>query len=91
MATAAQLRDVIMEMEIPIAHTYLLKYSKHDLETLIAGIRDPNSRIGQEVKRATNESGYQGTGVILKVEGQRAQVQWDENRTWYALDKLIPV
>jgi hypothetical protein len=91
MGKATQLREELLEMGVQISHVHLNKYSTKNLETLIAGIRDPNSRIGQEVKRATNESGYQGTGVILKVEGQRAQVQWDENRTWYALDKLIPV
>jgi hypothetical protein len=91
MTTAAQLRDYILEMEIPIAYTHLLKYSKHDMKTLINGFQDPDSRIGQEVRRNTNEPSYQGSGIIINIVGQRAQVQWDENKTWYAINKLIPV
>ena len=91
MATASEIRDEIYETDVPIAFNHLLKYSKKDLEIFIAGIKDPRSRIGDEVRRKTTEQGYQGTGVIVKIDGHRAQVQWAENNTWYALEKLIEV
>jgi hypothetical protein len=91
MTTASEIRDEIYETDVPIAFNHLLKYSKKDLEIFIAGIKDPCSRIGDEVRRKTTESHYQGTGVIVKIEGLRAQVQWAENKTWYALDKLVEV
>jgi hypothetical protein len=88
MAKASQLREELLEMNVSISSYHLGKYTTQELETLISGIHNPDSRIGQEVKRATNEP---GTGVIINIVRQRAQVQWDENRTWYAIDKLIPV
>jgi hypothetical protein len=91
MATATQIRDEIYETDVPIAFNHLLKYSKKDLEILIAGIKDPNSRIGEEVTRKTNERNYQDVGIIVKIDGHRAQVQWAENKTWYALSKLTEV
>ena len=91
MTTASQIRDEIYESGVPISINHLLKYSKKDLETLMAGIKDPHCRIGDEVARKTNEKNYQTIGVIVKIEGSRAQVQWTENKTWYALDRLIKV
>ncbi len=91
MGTASQLRDEIYDLEAAISDYHLLRYSKKDLEIFIAGFKDPNSRIGTEVRRNTTGSQYQGTGIIVKIESTRAQVQWAENRTWYALDKLIEV
>ncbi|MBW4554190.1 MAG: hypothetical protein KME35_24270 [Aphanocapsa sp. GSE-SYN-MK-11-07L] len=90
MATASELREELYEIELMIAPHHLLKYLKTDLDILLVGAKDPDSRIGQEVSRKTTEPHYQGTGVIVKIEGDRAQVQWDENKTWYALSKLIP-
>jgi hypothetical protein len=87
MTTASDLRDEIYETDVPITFNHLLKYSKKDLEIFMAGIKDPHSRIGEEVTR----KGYQRTGIIIKINGHRAQVQWDENKTWYALEKLIEV
>jgi hypothetical protein len=89
MKTATELRDELYEMDVLAGR--LAKYSKAELEALIAGIKEKTSRIGEEVKRDTNEAGYQGTGIIIKIEGSRARVHWDNKKTWYRLDKLIGV
>lgn len=48
--------------------------------------------IGDSVERNTTEPGYAGKkGKILKIDGDRAQVQWQSNKTWYKLSKLKPV
>jgi hypothetical protein len=85
MTTESDLREEIYETDVPIAFNHLLEYSKKDLEILIAGIKDPYSRVGEEV----TYEGYEYTGIIIKINGHRALVQWDENKTWYELSKLI--
>jgi hypothetical protein len=90
MKTATELRDELYEMDVLAGR--LAKYSKKELETLIAGINDQASRIGEEVRRDTSDQHYQkDTGIIIRTEGDRGQVQWDDKKTWYKLDKLIPV
>ncbi len=90
MKTTTELRDELYEMDVLAGR--LAKYSKKELETLIAGVKDKTSRIGEEVRRDTSDRSYQKeTGIIIKTEGDRGQVQWDDKKTWYKLDKLITV
>jgi hypothetical protein len=90
MKTATELRDELYEMDVLAGR--LAKYSKKELEMLIAGVKDTTSRIGEEVRRDTSDSYYQKeTGIIIKIAGDRGQVQWDDKKTWYKLDKLIAV
>jgi hypothetical protein len=48
-------------------------------------------KVGDRVRRNTNEPGYQGTGYVLLVDTvlQRAKVQWETNKTWYKISNLI--
>lgn len=47
--------------------------------------------IGDTVKRDTNELGYQGKGVIVEIDivCNRARVQWETNKTWYNMERLV--
>lgn len=89
MKTTTQLRDELYEMDVLAG--CLARYSKKELETLIAGVKDETSRIGEEVRRDVTDYLQNQTGIVVGVDGNRAQVQWDDKRTWYRLDKLIPV
>jgi hypothetical protein len=89
MKTATELRDELYEMNVLAGR--LAKYSKKELETLIDGVKDQSSRIGEEVRRVTEHHKQKETGTIIRIEGDRGQVQWSDKKTWYKLDKLTPV
>jgi hypothetical protein len=45
--------------------------------------------IGDKVRRNTAERGYQGEGYIVEIDGNRARVQWEANKTWYNMARLV--
>ena len=49
-------------------------------------------KIGEEVKRNTTEGDYENEcGVVIDIdlERGRARIQWEHNRTWYKISKLL--
>jgi hypothetical protein len=47
--------------------------------------------IGDKVRRNTAERGYQGIGYIVEIDNvcNRARIQWETNKTWYNMARLL--